>query len=148
MREMRIEDYDEVYALWLQTECMGLNSKDESRQGIKRFIERNPHSNFVEEKDRKIVGVIMAGHDGRRGTLHHLAVDKEYRHQGIGKALVEAAVEAMRKEGIIRVNLFVYEDNDEGKYFWNTQGFTVREDLDYMDRDLEEVVSINSERKC
>lgn len=64
-------DYDEIYHLWLNTPGMWLNSTDDSRAGIEKYIKRNPTSCFVAEANGKIVGVIMAGHDGRRGYIHH-----------------------------------------------------------------------------
>ena len=67
IRVMTIEDYDGIYDLWINTPGMGLNSTDDSREGIEKYIKRNPTSCFVAEDNDKIVGVIIAGHDGRRG---------------------------------------------------------------------------------
>ena len=89
IRLMQIEDYDLVYSLWLSCAGMGLNNLDDSRDGIEKYLKRNPETCFVAEDGGNIVGAIMTGHDGRRGTIHHTAVHPDYRKQGIGKALVE-----------------------------------------------------------
>ena len=144
MRLMSIEDYDQVYSLWLQTEGMDLNAIDESREGIEKYLKRNPQTCFVEERNGKIVGAILASHDGRRGTLHHLAVQDKYRGQGIGKALALKAIEALQKEGIIRAALFVYCSNYHGMNFWNSLGFKVERDYLYLDKDLIEIPGIRN----
>ncbi|MDE5932426.1 MAG: GNAT family N-acetyltransferase, partial [Lachnospiraceae bacterium] len=100
IRAMAMKDYDGVYDLWINTPGMGLNATDDSREGIEKYLKRNPTSSFVAEDDGKIIGVIMAGHDGRRGYIHHTAVLPNYRNQGIAAKLVENAMNAFDKEGI------------------------------------------------
>jgi ribosomal protein S18 acetylase RimI-like enzyme len=100
IRKMSIADYEEVYQLWINTPGMGLNDLDDSKAGIEMYLNRNPNTCFIAEDDKKIIGVIMSGHDGRRGFIHHTAVVLNKRGQGIGSALVEASMAALRKEGI------------------------------------------------
>ena len=85
---MKIEDYEKVYDLWIHTEGMGLNTTDDSREGIAKYLLRNPNTCFVAEENGELVGVIMSGHDGRRGFIYHTTVKAEYRNRGIGKKLV------------------------------------------------------------
>ena len=100
IRVMNTEDYDRVYALWMSCKNMGFNNLDDSRQGIEKYLKRNPSTCFVAEQDDAIVGVILAGHDGRRGFIHHACVRESYRHQGIGRKLVDTCLEALKKEEI------------------------------------------------
>lgn len=79
---MRPEDYDEVYALWHSTPGTGLNDVDDSREGVARFLARNPSTCFVARAAEGVVGTILAGHDGRRGHLYHAAVDPSMRGFG------------------------------------------------------------------
>ena len=95
IRLMALSDYEQVYQLWLSCAGMGLNNLDDSREGIERFLKRNPETCFVAEKDEKIIGVIIAGNDGRRGYIYHTAVNPDYRKQGIGKKLVDNAMRAL-----------------------------------------------------
>jgi ribosomal protein S18 acetylase RimI-like enzyme len=115
---------------------MGLNAVDDSRDGIGKYLMRNPTTSFVALAKGKIVGVIMAGHDGRRGYIHHTAVLPEYRGQGIAQNLVEHAMDALDKEGIIKANLVAFRDNDLGNGFWEHIGFHERTDLVYRDKAL------------
>ena len=138
IREMTIEDYDQVYALWMNIKGFGIRSIDDSREGIERFLRRNPTTSVVAEKDGKIVGGILCGHDGRRGCFYHVCVDPEDRRHGIGKSMVVFAMEALKKEQINKVSLIAFTKNDIGNAFWNTIGWTKREDLNYYDFTLNE----------
>jgi len=136
IRVMSIADYDGVYNLWINTPGMGLNSTDDSREGIEKYLKRNPTSCFVAECDGTIIGVIMAGHDGRRGYIYHTAVLPTFRKQGIAKKLVDSAMFALEKEGINKVALVVFERNELGNNFWENIGFVDRDDLIYRNKNI------------
>lgn len=144
IREMTIEDYDSVYDLWINTPGMGLNETDDSREGIERYLRRNPTTCFVAEEEGKTVGVIMAGHDGRRGYIHHTAVLPEYRNRGIARSLVEHAMDALDKEGINKVALVAFSHNGDGNAFWEKVGFTARGDLVYRNKNIHDLVRIDT----
>ena len=123
---------------------MGLNDLDDSKEGIERFLSRNPKTCFVAEEDQRIIGVIIAGNDGRRGYIYHTAVDPDHRHQLIATRLVNEAVEALRSLGINKVALVVFSDNSDGNAFWEKNGFTKREDLVYRNKALTEMIRIDT----
>jgi len=137
---MTIADYDSVYDLWLNTAGMGLNNLDDSRQGIEKFIKRNPETCFVAEKDNSIIGVILCGHDGRRGFIYHTAVSESERRRGVGSALVDAVIDALKKEGISKAALVVFSKNEPGNSFWEKRGFTARQDLVYRNKTINELL--------
>ena len=139
IRLMNTSDYDGAYSLWRSCAGMGLNNLDDSREGFARFLRRNPETCFAAVEDGRIIGTILAGNDGRRGFIYHTAVHPGYRRQGIGTALVNAAIDAMQTLGIHKVTLVVYARNAEGNAFWEAQGFTAREDLTYRNRTLTEM---------
>ncbi len=139
IRKMKIKDYEEVYDLWISTEGMGLNAADDSREGIEKYLLRNPDTCFVAEDNGNIAGVIMSGHDGRRGFIYHTAVKQEYRGQGIGKKLAASALAALEAEGIQKAALVVFEKNAPGNLFWEKIGFTVREDLIYRNKSIQKL---------
>ncbi|MGN0643123.1 MAG: GNAT family N-acetyltransferase [Huintestinicola sp.] len=144
IRVMSIEDYDGVYALWTSCKGMGLNNIDDSREGIKRFLCRNPSTCFAAEEDGKICGVIMAGHDGRRGYIYHTAVSPDHRRRGVGTALVKASLSALEKEGIAKAALVVFARNESGNMFWEKQGFSLREDICYRNRALADIIRMDT----
>lgn len=143
IRIMTIEDYEKVYDLWIHTEGMGLNTTDDSREGIAKYLFRNPNTCFVAEEHGELVGVIMSGHDGRRGFIHHTTVKKDYRGKGIGKKLVASALTALEAEGIHKVALVAFEKNVLGNAFWEKVGFTVRDDLVYRNKNIHELKRID-----
>jgi len=140
---MDISDYDEVYRLWVTTPGMGLNDVNDSRAGIGRYLTRNPSTCFVAEDDGRVIGVIMSGHDGRRGFIYHTCVAPDARLDGVGRALVDAALAALRDEGITKVALVVFGRND-GNAFWERMGFTTRPDLNYRNRSLVQTERIDT----
>ena len=144
IRPMTIADYDGVYDLWISTPGMGLNTTDDSREGIARYLRRNPTTCFVAEEAGRIVGVIIAGHDGRRGFIYHTAVRPECRKQGIATQLVEHAMAALEQEGIHKAALVVFERNALGNAFWERIGFEERTDLVYRNRSIHALERIDT----
>jgi len=144
IRNMTIEDYDGVYQLWLNTPGMGLNHLDDSGDGIAKYLARNPNTCFVAEDNGMIVGVILAGHDGRRGMIHHAAVALSGRKSGIGSRLLDHAMAALKQEGIHKVVAIVFAKNQIGNQFWERRGFAVRDDLVYRDKTINELKRIDT----
>ena len=136
---MSIRDYDGVYELWTSCTGMGLHDLDDSREGIEAFLRRNPETCFVAVcRDGRIVGAILGGNDGRRGHIYHTAVHPDFRSQGLGRRLVERTMEAFDTCGIRKAALVAFEKNGEGNAFWESMGFTVREDLIYRNKTVGE----------
>ena len=144
IRNMRLDDYDSVYALWLSCPGMGLNNLDDSREGIAKYLARNPDTCFVAEEQGNIIGAILTGHDGRRGYISHTAVSPAHQRQGIGRQMVEKALNALKAQGIHKVNLVVFAHNGKGNAFWEKMGFTQRPDLIYRNRTLTDMVRIDT----
>ncbi|MBQ5335474.1 MAG: 1-(5-phosphoribosyl)-5-[(5-phosphoribosylamino)methylideneamino]imidazole-4-carboxamide isomerase [Oscillospiraceae bacterium] len=142
IRPMTIADYDAAYAIW--TACQnGLNNLDDSREGIAKYLARNPNTSFVAEENGVAAGVILCGHDGRRGYIQHMSVDPAYRRRGIAKRLLERALAALKAEGIHKAALVAFKKNAGGNAFWEAQGFTLREDLNYRNLTLTEMTRID-----
>lgn len=138
IRTMTIEDYEGVKRLWMSIKGFAIRSVDDSYEGVELFLQRNPTTSVVAEVSGQIVGAILCGHDGRRGCLYHVCVHKDFRMQGIGKAMVVKAMEALKEERINKVSLIAFTSNDIGNAFWRQIGWTKREDLNYYDFTLNE----------
>lgn len=138
IRLITIDDYDSIYELWNATEQSrrALNPVDDSRDGIDRYLKRNPNTCFAAVEEDKIIGVILTGHDGRRAIIHHLCVHPDYRRMGIAGKLVHAAEEALKKEGIQKIFGLVFKDNDVANAFWENQGYSIRTNLNYRNKSL------------
>jgi ribosomal protein S18 acetylase RimI-like enzyme len=134
--EMTIEDYQQVRSLWEKSEGIKLSEVD-SRDAIARFLDHNPGLSYVARDNDQIVGIVLCGHDGRRGYIDQLAVSKSHRRQGIGRALVSRCIYNLMRMGIRKWHLFVLEDNEEAIAFWNKLGWAQRVELVTMSHDVE-----------
>ena len=142
IKKVTIDDYDAIYELWSSTEQSrrALNPVDDSREGIARYLKRNPDTCFAAVKDGKIIGVILTGHDGRRAIVHHLCVHPDCRRMGIAGHLVSQAEEALQKEGIQKVFGLVFKDNESANAFWEQQGSSLRTNLNYRNKSLNDQI--------
>jgi ribosomal protein S18 acetylase RimI-like enzyme len=135
LRTFQPADHAAALALWQRTEGMGLGSWDEAGP-IGQFLERNPGLSVVAEADGRLVGAVLCGHDGRRGFLYHLAVDREFRGQGLGRKLAESCLDRLRALGLTRCHIVAYQTNADSRRFWQHLGFRERPELLICSRDL------------
>ena len=141
IRAMTIEDYRGLHDLWMTIHGFGIRSIDDSKEGVERFLKRNPTTSVVAISEQgEVVGGILCGHDGRRGCLYHVCVREDFRRHGIGKEMVVFCMNALKAEQINKVSLIAFTQNDIGNAFWNCIGWTKREDLNYYDFTLNEEI--------
>ncbi len=128
IRSMTIEDYDEIFSMWQITSKRALTGAD-SKENIEKYLIRNEGMSQVAVENGRIVGTVLAGHDGRRGFIHHMAVLPEYRRKHIGHKLAVEAIRKIAADGIEKTHIFCYQDNLTGQNFWTSLGFEKRGDL-------------------
>jgi ribosomal protein S18 acetylase RimI-like enzyme len=130
IRPMMLDDYDGVMALWQSVDGVGLSQAD-TREAIGRYLDRNQGLSqcIVVNETGEIVGAVLCGHDGRRGFLHHLAVNPKYRHQGLGQLLAKQCLKGLHQQGIDKCHLFVFNKNQVGRNFWKKAGWYERSEL-------------------
>jgi len=136
IRPFTMAAYERVLALWQQCEGVGLSEAD-SRASIQAYLRRNPGMSFIATDDGAVVGAVLCGHDGRRGYLHHLAVHPRARRRSLGRRLVAQCLRALEQAGIQKCHLFIFNQNEGGKAFWKSVGWTPRNDLGVMSKALE-----------
>ena len=136
IRELRIENLEEVLSLWESSEGVGLDSDTDTKERIWIYLQRNPWLSFAAFEKGKVIGAVLCGHDGRRGYLHHLTVAEAYRGKGIGTALVDKVISKLRTLGIRKCNIFVFTDNTDGQEFWEKGGWVERTDLKVMSKNI------------
>ena len=113
IRQMTIEDYDGVYNLWINTPGMGLNTVDDSREGIAKYLKRNPTTCFVAEDNGDVCRV------------DYLIVSKKHRCIGAGRALFSAYVDWCRKNEI--KNAYLWPDGDTPEKIYIEGGYRLVE---------------------
>ena len=128
---MRIDDYDEIYQIWSNSNGVTLRDIDDSKEGIERFLKRNPNNSFICRINEIIIGGILCGHDGRKGFIYHTVVEKDYRGRSIGKKLLKNTINSLKNEGITKIGVLVNSDNISGNDFWESLGFEAFNDLIY-----------------
>ena len=126
IREMTIEDYEQVYELWTDIKGFGIRSIDDSREGVERFLKRNPTTSVVAVQNGLIIGNILCG---RTGCFYHVCVAPGDRKHGIGYRMVRTAMEALQREGVSKISLIAFKNNEVGNAFWQGIGWTEREDV-------------------
>lgn len=132
---MKIENfslqfYEDVVEIWKKT-GISVTSSD-TKDGLKIMLDRNPDLCLIAKIDEKIIGVIMGGFDGRRGYVHHLAIDPEYQRKGYGKSLMDELTERFQKKRVHKVHLFIEKHNKDVINFYRKLGWEIRNDLVMM----------------
>ncbi len=122
------DDYAKLLKLWVAAEAIEVRPV-ETANSLALFLQKNPTSNYAAYAGSRLVGALLAGHDGWRGHLYHLAVKPDYRERSIGTKLVSVAVEALKRDGITRIHCLVKRDNLIAQQFWEACGFEWREEL-------------------
>jgi ribosomal protein S18 acetylase RimI-like enzyme len=128
-RKLKITDHQDLMRLWQNYDGVSLRDAD-SRQAMEKYLERNPGLSFVAEVDGRVVASLMAGHDGRRGYIQHLAVDPEQRNQGIAGRLLELCLQALQTQGIVKSHVHVLNSNQLGRDFWSRRGWIHRAEIE------------------
>ena len=125
---IRETDYPKLIKLWGAAGNIEVRQTD-TPEVLARFLYRNPTCSYAAYAGSRLIGAILAGHDGWRGHLYHMAVKPDYRERGIGTRLVNAAVSAIKSEDIQKIHCLVKRDNLIAQQFWDACSFELREEL-------------------
>ena len=126
IRPYRSEDQSEVVALW-KTVFPDDPPWNEPVSVIRRKLTVQPQLFLIGHLNGQIVGTVIAGFDGVRGWIHHLAVRAECRHKGIGTMLMRSAEQGLEALGCPKVNLQVRATNTAVISFYRSLGYDVEE---------------------
>lgn len=137
-----MDAYDRVFALWQQCEGVGLSEAD-SPANIQAYLSRNPGMSFIATAGGAVVVAVLCGHDGRRGYLHHLAVDPQSRRRSVGRRLVDHCLSALQRAGIHKCHIFVLNHNQDGMAFWRSARWTPRSDISLISKSIEPGGAVN-----
>jgi len=118
-----MNDYDAVYGLWAGVGTGVSLRPSDQRSEIEKKLTRDPDLFLVAEVEGHVAGVIIGGWDGRRGWLHHLAVDPAYRRQGIATALIREVEARLKDKGCLKVNLLVFAENERARKLYRDLGY-------------------------
>lgn len=137
--------YEEVYDLWKKT---GLSvTRSDSKDRLKIMLERNPNLFLIGLEENKLVAVVMGGFDGRRGFVHHLAVDPLYQRKGYGKLIMQELMRRFKQMNVEKVHLFIEKRNLGVIEFYKKLGWYLRDDLVMMSFVTEQEKKKNNEKE-
>lgn len=122
--------YDEVVQLWKKA-GISVGSSD-SKEEIEKMLEGNPNLFLIGKIKEKIIAVVMGGFDGRRGYVHHLAVDPIHQKKGYGKIMMHDLISEFRRIGVHKIHLFIERQNQAVIDFYSNLGWQMRDDLIMM----------------
>jgi N-acetylglutamate synthase len=122
IREMTNDDHEELYSFWKSIEGLKMDESD-YQDNFNSFLIRNPNLNYVVIHEKQIIGTIKCGHDGRRGYISHLAVNKKYQKYGIAKKLYNICIEELKKQSVLKCNLYILGSNKSAYTFWQHNGW-------------------------
>jgi ribosomal protein S18 acetylase RimI-like enzyme len=139
IRLMRPGDHGQLVDLWNSSPGNAVTGAD-SFEEFCSFLARNGEFCFTAEDGTaggtvRIAGSVMAGSDGRRGYVYHLAVREDLRKKGLGAGLMRKVEEALERSGLEKIHLFIYRDNP-AVAFYEKSGWHVRHDILVMSRVL------------
>lgn len=123
IREFTLDDYDIVYKLW-ENSGPGVGiSRSDTREEIAKKLQRDPDLFLVAEDAGRIIGTVIGGYDGRRGIIYHLAVERAYRGNGIGKMLMTEIEKRLAAKGCLKAYLLVRRENTDVIEFYRALGW-------------------------
>lgn len=130
IEKFNMQYYQEVVELWRRA-GIGIGSSD-TKDEVAEVLTRNPNLFLIGKKDGKIVSSVIGTSDGRRGYVHHLAVDPSYQKKGYGKMIMDKLIEIYRDMKVHKIHLFIEKKNKLVVEFYSKLGWEIRDDLIMM----------------
>ena len=125
-----MKNYDNIIGLWRKA-GISVGSTD-SENEIKKMLTLNPNLFLIGKVNNKVIAVVMGGFDGRRGYVHHLAVDPLHQKKGYGKMIMDELINRFRKIGVHKIHLFIEKDNQDVVDFYKNLEWQIRDELIMM----------------
>jgi ribosomal protein S18 acetylase RimI-like enzyme len=117
-------DVGAVLALWRRADASP--SSTESAADVHGLLERDPEALLLADAGGEIVGSLIVGWDGWRGTFYRLVVDPAHRRHGLATALVRAGEERLRALGAHRLNAIAETEEADAMAFWSSAGYELQ----------------------
>ncbi len=131
---LAIEDYDALVSLWQRA---GLKFKPEgrdSREALSRQLRQGRVTLLGAEEEGRLIGVVMVSHDGRKGWINRLAVEPEYRQQGLGACLIAAAEEELHGQGVEVIAALIEAENEPSLNLFQKEGYLLAREIFYLSK--------------
>lgn len=134
------DDYDDIQALWQEA---GLPTRPQGRDSREQFTAQladDTQTALGLRADERLIGVVLATHDGRKGWLNRLAIHPDFRRQGLGQRLIGAAEQVLRAQGMQVIATLIEDWNKPSLALFQKAGYTAHPDIHYLTkRDTDDV---------
>ncbi|EFE95670.1 GNAT family acetyltransferase [Serratia odorifera] len=124
IRVFRQDDFEEVITLWER--CDLLRPWNDPEMDIERKLHHDADLFLVAEVGGEVVGSVMGGYDGHRGSAYYLGVHPDYRGRGIANALINRLEKKLMARGCPKIQLMVREDNDTVIEMYEKLGYEIQ----------------------
>jgi ribosomal protein S18 acetylase RimI-like enzyme len=134
LRRLTIDDHDAVIALWQRSGLSTVRPTGrDSRSEFERQLQRGQIVIGLEDGD-KLIGVVVATNDTRKGWINRIAIDPEYRRHGYGEELVHAAENALSESGLKIMAALIEDDNKASLALFNKLGYGPHPEVHYVSK--------------
>lgn len=134
IRRLTIDDYDEIVKLWKRSDLPFKPKGRDSRQAIKKQMDRDPDLFLGDFREGMLVGVIIGSYDGRKGWINRLAVDPEHRRQGIAQLLITRLEKNLEKRGAEVICALVMGSNIKSINLFEKQRYIIDRSILYLSK--------------
>jgi len=131
-RSLTIADYDQIVALWKHAGLPFKPSGRDRRSAVQVQMAKNPDFFLGAFEDNRLVGVVVATSDGRKGWINRLAVDPDFRCMGVAEKLISEAENVLHKHGIRMFCALIDDDNKGSKQLFKKCGYKEHRDIVYF----------------
>ncbi|MHA2029930.1 MAG: GNAT family N-acetyltransferase [Candidatus Kariarchaeaceae archaeon] len=133
-RKYQAADYSLVKQLWLKSGL--LLSLSDKKNELQILANQDSNNFFIVEREEEIIGTAICAFDGRRGYIHHVAVRPDYQNKGIGKLIMDRAMDFYKNIRAVKVHIMIERSNKDVINFYKSLGWEIRDDLYLMTKVL------------
>ena len=132
--QLTAADHERIVRLWRRA---GLHYRPKGRDGLQAFSKQlasGVQAVLGIEREGRLIGVIFATHDGRKGWLNRLVIDPSYRRTGMALALIKAAEEHLHMQGIEVTAVLIETENRASRELFAKAGYHEHLDIVYASK--------------
>jgi len=134
IRKLNIKDYQKLVSLWIRAGLPFKPMGRDSPQSIAEQMKTNPDFFLGAFENGKLIGAVIVSSDLRKGWINRLAVDPDYRRQGVAKALIAEAEKVLRQRGIRIFCALIEDSNIASKELFKKCGYVEHRDIIYFSK--------------
>ncbi len=129
---LTVEDHEVILTLWEQAGLPTRLAGRDSRAQFAAQFANGTQTVLGVRDDERLIAVVVATHDGRKGWINRLAVHPNFRRRGLGAFLITAAERALREQGIQVIAVLIEDWNQPSLALFEDAGYVLNRDIHYL----------------